>query len=439
MNNKENFTSVQFQVTNKCNLNCQHCFKYDCNENGLDFNGFMTKETVDAFFDNDVDTVLLLNFTGGEPLLNIDTIIYTLDKIMNEKRKILQIEIVTNGTILSDPLINKLNEYSKYLYNDLYDRLENFPKDEALGNMGKNSFPINIKISSIFHNSDGQKAYEFYTQRARNVGVKIDGVSEDIVHKKINSIAYSGRAKKLDAEFYVDTPCHKVVYTAPHFIKCPILILHDGTVTISAYCTDNISCSVGAIGNVHSGMPFPEMIRYWNYENPLTCEEACDLEKLIMWKETKRAENLYKSNKEINIEESNKAIERMITEYRDIEHFRKSMHKQYPNMTQEHIEQLQKKIFSLLENGNYTDDEIHEINKLAIQMNNDDFYIELENLHKEYPFLSLEQCGEINEFLKKWNGYYNGSNGYKKDLREANACKLEILKLKAKNIINYTY
>lgn len=450
---KKSFEVVQFEVTNKCNMNCPHCFKYDSNENGLHFNGFMTKETVNKFFDSGVDMICLLNFSGGEPLLNVDTIIYTLDKIMQEKRTVMQIDIRTNGTILSEPLINKLNEYSEYLYNDLYKRLENFPdkykEDKETGN-----YMVNIQISVPFHNSDGQRAYKFYSERAKNVRIEIQEDTESEVHKmdyetdkdkynNIKRLAYSGRAKNINAEFFVDSPCHKVVYSAPHLVKCPILILYDGTVTISAYCTHSISCGVGKMGNVHSGMFISEMIKKWNYDKPLTCEEVCELEKFKMWKETGHIEDLLKYKKahnesvDMTIEEANKAMDKIIKQYEYIEDFRKHMHNEYPNMTPEHIEELQKKAFELMKDVDSENDEkIQKMNELANQINKDDYFDEFADIHKEYPYLSLSECEKMENLLRVWYGYYNGEGGYEKDLKKAEQYNIEIEKLREQNEVN---
>lgn len=46
-------------------------------------NTTITKEMIDNFFDN-VDGILTLNFTGGEPLLALDEIEYAIDRIISQ-------------------------------------------------------------------------------------------------------------------------------------------------------------------------------------------------------------------------------------------------------------------------------------------------------------------------------------------------------------------
>ena len=278
------------------------------------------------------------------------------------------------NTILSELLINKLNEFSDYLYNDLYPNLKGFEEfsNGALWTDKENGyFNVNIQISVPFHRSDGQKAYNFYKERAKNVRVEIQDDNEHKMQKfnykepeKVNmkelyAVAFSGRAKKLKAEFFVDTPCHKVVFegASDNMVKCPILIAYDGTISISAYCTHDISYGVGAMGSVYSDMTISEMIKDWNYNTPLTCKEACEIEKWKMWKETGHVEELYDFN------ETKKAIQeinKMLIRYKLITDIRKDFNRVYPNMTSEHIEELQKQMFELIDDCKYNEYEQYE-------------------------------------------------------------------------------
>lgn len=81
------------EVTRKCNLKCRHCLRGEAE------NITITKEMIDNYFDN-IDGILTLNFTGGEPLLAIDEIEYTIDKIIKDKIRVASLAVITNGTFL---------------------------------------------------------------------------------------------------------------------------------------------------------------------------------------------------------------------------------------------------------------------------------------------------------------------------------------------------
>ena len=51
-------------------------------------------------------------------------IIYTLEKIMREKIKVVSIDIATNGTILSEKLINVLNKFTEYVRKELFHEIK---------------------------------------------------------------------------------------------------------------------------------------------------------------------------------------------------------------------------------------------------------------------------------------------------------------------------
>ncbi len=165
---------LQIEVTNRCNLNCPHCFYYENGENGTDFNDFISEKTIDKIFDDTIgiSNIITLSFTGGEPLLAEEKIIYTLNKIMKEHINVLGIDIATNGTILSDKFAEKLNEFSLYIH----DYIENNRRlNNILGSafLNEKKITVFLRISNSYHNNEPQKAYDFYSKRMPNVIVKI--------------------------------------------------------------------------------------------------------------------------------------------------------------------------------------------------------------------------------------------------------------------------
>lgn len=116
--------SMALEVTRRCNDKCPHCMRGDAQ------NIDMKKDIVDNLFARKGLILLKLVFSGGEPLLNEDLIIYTIDKIISTKALVFQIEITTNGIIYSKRVVEKLKEFKEYIkrnfksLSDLIDRDE---------------------------------------------------------------------------------------------------------------------------------------------------------------------------------------------------------------------------------------------------------------------------------------------------------------------------
>lgn len=115
-----------FIMTEFCNLACSYCFI----ENGMDANNhsrkIMSKETVKKGLDYYCKQISLkpelfnqeksIIIYGGEPLTNFDNVCYLLDLIVEYKNigKLpygLKIALLTNGTLMTDEIAEKLSEY----------------------------------------------------------------------------------------------------------------------------------------------------------------------------------------------------------------------------------------------------------------------------------------------------------------------------------------
>ena len=116
--------TLTFQVTEDCNLNCSYCYQIHKTKNRMSLD--TAKKVIDCLFDNDLIekyypkdnyTGIVLDFIGGEPLLEVDLI----DSIMNyfiqkayEHKSILatryRISISTNGVLYNTP---KVQEFIK--------------------------------------------------------------------------------------------------------------------------------------------------------------------------------------------------------------------------------------------------------------------------------------------------------------------------------------
>lgn len=126
MKNKEMILikSVALEGTRRCNAKCDHCMR------GEPQNLDMSREVIDNLLERKNIVIMKLIFSGGEPLLNEDLIIYTIDKIISNKKLVFQIEITTNGTIYSSRVVEKLKEFKEYLKSQFSDFLDTTKDDK---------------------------------------------------------------------------------------------------------------------------------------------------------------------------------------------------------------------------------------------------------------------------------------------------------------------
>ena len=101
MENKK-YTSIRLEITSGCNLQCKYCHNSEYINRKDDMT---TKEIIRLISDikkhYNINKILL---TGGEPLVNKD-ILFIVKHISNLGIKA---DMVTNATLLTEKLINKL-------------------------------------------------------------------------------------------------------------------------------------------------------------------------------------------------------------------------------------------------------------------------------------------------------------------------------------------
>lgn len=332
---KLNLKELHIELTNKCNLNCEHCFQYKKDENGNMFNGFITSNEIDAFFANKkIGIIAAIKITGGEPLLNIEAIEYLIAKIIKENILVYSMAVYTNGTILSEKFADCLNKFSVYLQK-LYKITPGFEKHQSDFFINNGNQPISLRISKDFHDNSTEDAYIYYKSKLKNVYV-------DIQNDTFKELAYSGRAKSLSLDkingFYVDTPHHKICFVNKYMVMCPLLLSYNGDLSISALCEKGVT-NKNVLGNVFDNISLLELIEEWNYKTPLTCQEACDKEKYFMWKEINKIED-----KKVN----EFVCDTFIKKYELIEKWCKEIHNKYLYLLPDKIEEFSNKIYNIV-------------------------------------------------------------------------------------------
>lgn len=417
---------MQVEVTNKCNLNCPHCFYYETGEKGEDYNNFLNLKAMNKLLnDLGIRYIRTLNFTGGEPLLNTEGIIYSLHQILKSNCVVLGIDIPTNGTILDEKFAYELNEFSKNMY-DLIENNENKIIADVV--KGYSHLPDRciamLRISRNFHDNNPEKAYEFYKKRMPNVCVEImsEKISEEEFQKQYEfsesskKIAYSGRAKSLNCNFYCDSGHHKIVYTADDNkeIKCPLIMHYDGNISISAYCS-RCHWNENVVGNVFDGKSLREMITEWNYRTPLTCDEACELEEFRMLndlKEKSERRDFYSKIGEIELSEEKieKATFGKEFEIFYLENYRLKLHERVPTLTTDEIENISIYALDLVRTKKEMSEEEYknaqreidiEISRMAFEH----LYDDVKEVHEILPYLTPEECQEWFDCWKRWSAF----------------------------------
>ncbi len=106
--------SVILPISGHCNLACPYCFART--EAGFRFHDFVEQDIIDVLTfvanHNSGKTPINIAFFGGEPLLRLDLIKFTiLHAAKTYPDKEFHFSITTNGTILNDEIISIIKEY----------------------------------------------------------------------------------------------------------------------------------------------------------------------------------------------------------------------------------------------------------------------------------------------------------------------------------------
>ena len=140
-NQNKKYITIVLPISAKCNLNCPYCFAKT--DNGYNFQNFTTQSIneIAEFLINNIkeNEHLTIIFFGGEPLLNMEVIKYTVTLFKTKyPNQSINYSITTNGTILDKRIITffKENKFSVLLSIDGPDNEFNLRKYKN----GKSSF-----------------------------------------------------------------------------------------------------------------------------------------------------------------------------------------------------------------------------------------------------------------------------------------------------------
>ena len=114
-------TSASFLVTEDCNLNCIYCFEKTKERCNLYMSEEVAKKSIDMLINNALKEKrpsIGVTLFGGEPTLNLKLLYFILEygsEKTKENNLSFDLDIITNGTILTDKHIEFYKEWHKTL------------------------------------------------------------------------------------------------------------------------------------------------------------------------------------------------------------------------------------------------------------------------------------------------------------------------------------
>ena len=257
--NKYVFAGLTVELTRKCNMNCPHCGRGDAQDKT------MSTDTIDKLIE-DVDKVAFLSVTGGEPLLEMDRLLYLIQSISN-KWDIVALDIVTNGSILDERIIGAFETFCSV-----------DPKRNVLFSISKDEY----------HTAGAHEtAMSFYKPLVQEANARLNpsdgnGITLDYHNVAERTLGYSGRAKaiidkskkkkKLSKALSVDEIGSHRLKIKNNCVYCCVDITVDGGIEM-ANGSDYLSKDANIIGYL-SDDTLSNIIKRFNDSNLLLCSES---------------------------------------------------------------------------------------------------------------------------------------------------------------------
>ena len=277
------YSNLAVEITRRCNLKCAHCFRGDAQ------NMDMSPEVIDAFFDH-TQAIYRLDFTGGEPFLNLEGMRYFLESAKRHNVLIASVFITTNGTVQTQELIDLIEDYSDYIKKFIL-------PDIKIENC------ISISISNdIFHDTDIQTAFNWYKNHLSHVAIisQTKGGNAAIKRGRANDLPYAlpapiEKIKQYKIQYKTkdnDTLCpmkktFRLFSDKQIIVLCSLYITVRGDiVNYSQYdykYEDSNNCKIGTVF-VDSAKEMLEQFESWNKGKPF-CVTEKDKSTKIDWYE----------------------------------------------------------------------------------------------------------------------------------------------------------
>lgn len=167
--------SATFELTERCNFNCVHCFiNQPANSREVRERELSLSEIKDILNQMANAGVISLLLSGGEPLLRPDF----LDIYMHAKRLGMLVTVFTNGTLLSPRILDVFSEYPPQLIEitlygstqETFEKVTRLPKSFEAAMRGvemvlERGLPLNLKTMVLTINRHELEAMKDYAQK----------------------------------------------------------------------------------------------------------------------------------------------------------------------------------------------------------------------------------------------------------------------------------
>lgn len=180
---------VFIDVTNKCNANCIYCFT---NSNTEIHNELEDEELISLFNKIYEEGINKISISGGEPFIR------NICKIVNNSNKNIKFSVTTNGTILSEDIIDTIKKRNIKLTISLdtlvKKKFDNVRRGINLKDVINNIYKL-ISVEDIKKNISIRSTISI--ENIENIFEMVDFCEKNRIPKlKINSINLFGRAKE---------------------------------------------------------------------------------------------------------------------------------------------------------------------------------------------------------------------------------------------------
>lgn len=205
---------MAIEVTRRCNIKCEHCMRGDTQNINI------TKSIIDDFFntknkDYKITSIDKICFTGGEPTLYPEVIIYTINKIIEEGLPVNNISMVTNGQLFIPELVEAFNRFNRYSNLRIKKRIsESFlSSEEILNKLLRNNTNNHVRISfstDDYHAPVPKKIRMSYQLMADGLIITDHILSENNIIK----IGYSKFGKEIESRegLYSEEENHLTIF-----------------------------------------------------------------------------------------------------------------------------------------------------------------------------------------------------------------------------------
>ena len=215
------YNSVGIEVTRRCNQQCHNYCMRGARQN-LD----ISLEYIDLLLDlgrNHYQYIDHLTFSGGEPTLNAEAILYTVDKIISEKLPVFYLSLMTNGLIYSDMLVEAFEKFNDY-YNSVIVpiKLVKYPsKDrERAKDLFKDKGSSIVFSNDQYHQSISDEVLNLYYRNGQHISFGMTGLRAE---KDLLRSGFSTKGREIcgdDIRIFGDLVWDLVYLTAKGNFSC---------------------------------------------------------------------------------------------------------------------------------------------------------------------------------------------------------------------------